>query len=322
MDSVPYIPLALASLLSLHGLRKKSLSSGGAATAFFVGLLMMAGNCRVFGVSLIVFYLTGSRATKVGKQRKARVEDSYHEAGNRSAWQVLSNSFAAFIACVLWNALFSPRSLQAFFFSLLGPGFEAGLLTTLGLKGNTVPEYGDGSAWCPIDQEVAGGWSRVFMFATLGHFACCLGDTLASELGILSRSKPILITTLKPVPPGTNGGVSVGGTLASVVGGIIMGFTMSVCLIIESSRCQESWTSVFLSMVCWGAIGGGTGSLVDSLLGATVQQTKFSENTKLILQDESKPTGPIRVISGIDLLTGNQVNVLSSVFTSIWISLV
>src|ERR1700761_5268088 len=76
------------------------------------------------------------------------------------------------------------------------------------------------------------------------HFACCLGDTLASELGILSSSPPRLVTTWKPVPPGTNGGVSVGGTLASVVGGIIMGFTMSVCLIIESSRCQESWTSV------------------------------------------------------------------------------
>ncbi|TBU41905.1 integral membrane protein DUF92-domain-containing protein, partial [Dichomitus squalens] len=48
------------------------------------------------------------------------------------------------------------------------------------------------------------------------HFACCLGDTLASELGILSRSRPILISTLKPVPPETNGGLSVVGTLASV----------------------------------------------------------------------------------------------------------
>ncbi|TBU36320.1 integral membrane protein DUF92-domain-containing protein, partial [Dichomitus squalens] len=52
------------------------------------------------------------------------------------------------------------------------------------------------------------------------HFACCLGDTLASELGILSRSPPILITTLKRVPPGTNGGLSVLGTLASVGGGL------------------------------------------------------------------------------------------------------
>lgn len=64
LESVPIIPLLFATLLSAHGLRKKSLSPGGAATAFIVGLLMMAGGVKVFGVSLIVFYLTGSRATK------------------------------------------------------------------------------------------------------------------------------------------------------------------------------------------------------------------------------------------------------------------
>lgn len=79
-------------------------------------------------------------------------------------------------------------------------------------------------------------------------------------------------------------------------------------------------------------------SKVDSILGATIQQTKFSETKKLILQDESIPTGPIKVISGLDILTGNQVsvesfkftqyfnamqvNVVSSVFTTIWMSLV
>lgn len=53
-----------ASLLSFHGLRKKSLSPSGALMAFVVGVLTMAGGLRVFGVTLIVFYLLGSRATK------------------------------------------------------------------------------------------------------------------------------------------------------------------------------------------------------------------------------------------------------------------
>lgn len=50
------------------------------------------------------------------------------------------------------------------------------------------------------------------MYAHVGrHFGCCLGDTLASELGILSTHPPILLTTLRPVPPGTNGGLSLAG---------------------------------------------------------------------------------------------------------------
>ncbi len=58
------ISLAIALLLSAHGLRKKSLSSSGALTALIVGFLAMTGGTRVFGVMLIGFYLVGSRATK------------------------------------------------------------------------------------------------------------------------------------------------------------------------------------------------------------------------------------------------------------------
>lgn len=57
-------PLLFALLLSGHGLRKRSLSPSGAFAAFIVGWAMMNVKVRAVGVSLIVFYLTGSRATK------------------------------------------------------------------------------------------------------------------------------------------------------------------------------------------------------------------------------------------------------------------
>ena len=60
----PWLALTLALLLSGHGLRKKSLSPSGALTAFVVGFVMLAGGTRVFGFTLIGFYLVGSRATK------------------------------------------------------------------------------------------------------------------------------------------------------------------------------------------------------------------------------------------------------------------
>ncbi|KAK7047290.1 hypothetical protein VNI00_006521 [Paramarasmius palmivorus] len=315
-QNIPVIPIAIATLLGIHGLRKKSLSPSGAATAFVFGICVFAGGLRAFGVAILVFYLGGSRATKYGKKIKAQLEDGYHEAGYRTGWQVMSNGFSAVIASVLWNILFSSSSIHAHIASQLG--VRSSISQFLDVPN---PEY-DPNEWCPIDTHVANGWSRALIYATLGHFACCLGDTLASELGILSKSRPILITTLKPVPPGTNGGMSVGGTLASIFGGLAIGISMALSLVIENPKCREGAFGVITSMVFWGSLAGGLGSLADSFLGATVQQTRYSEDSHKILQDESVPKGPLKVISGWNVLTNNQVNVLSSILTSLWMSLV
>jgi len=43
---------------------------------------------RGFGVSLIVFYLAGSKVTKIGKHLKGDLEEGHDENGYRSGWQV------------------------------------------------------------------------------------------------------------------------------------------------------------------------------------------------------------------------------------------
>jgi uncharacterized membrane protein len=143
--------------------------------------------------------------------------------------------------------------------------------------------------------------------------------TYASALGILSSSPPRLITTGKTVPPGTNGGVSVGGTLASFVGGITMGLIMTLCLIYENSACRSTWIDVTRDLVFWGGVGGLGGSSIDSLLGATVQMTRYDDERKLVVEDGEKEK--LKVISGWDVLTNNQVNVVSSLCCAVIIGM-
>jgi uncharacterized membrane protein len=164
--------------------------------------------------------------------------------------------------------------------------------------------------WC----VVTGGWSRGLVFAVLGHFGCCLGDTLASELGILSKSPPRLVTTWKVVPPGTNGGMSFAGTVWSAVGGAVIGTVLGVSLLVENRAC-DWW--ILVETVIWGGFAGVFGSLLDSVLGATVQKTRYSVDRRLVLQDGGNDERDVKVISGMDLLTNNQVNLLSSFLTAL-----
>jgi len=302
VSDVQPIPLLIATGLASHGLRKQSLSPSGALAAFFTGFTMLSVPVRSFGVSLIMFYLIGSRATKVGKALKAQLEEGHQEAGRRTASQVFCNSCLALIASLLWSASFIPGSVAS---SLLP--------SVLVIPG----EPYDSDKWCPLSTSVTCGWSRALMFLALGHFACCLGDTLASELGILSKAPPISIISFKSVPPGTNGGMSVMGTIASFAGGFLMGLTLVISLAIENSVCRQNWSTELLPLLVWGTLAGGFGSLIDSFLGATIQETRQSSETKRILPDEFKvdSDSEVKVVGGLDVLTNNEVNLFSSIMT-------
>ncbi|KAI0309149.1 integral membrane protein DUF92-domain-containing protein [Amylostereum chailletii] len=296
---------------------------------------MLSLPLRTPGISLIAFYLMGSRATKAGKARKATLEDGHDTAGAgyRTAAQVFSNSASALVATLLWGALHAP-------------GFPGARRASLVLEVQGTPYAQD--EWCPLDPAVSNGWSRALLLVVLGHFACCLGDTLASELDILSETPPILLTTLKTVPPGTNGGLSLVGTAASVGGGMAMGWVMWATLSVENAVCRDMTGEILLQMLALGALAGGAGSLsfvtvlsglsasyvfkghpfwdvqllcvqyrmLDSLLGATLQRTQYSETRKLILIDTAAPpeaTEEIKIVSGIDVFTNNQASLFDGV---------
>ena len=67
------------------------------------------------------------------------------------------------------------------------------------------------------------------MFFKVGFaasFAAKLADTFGSEIGKRFGKDTYLITSLKKVDRGTEGGISIEGTLASVLGSIFMAFIM------------------------------------------------------------------------------------------------
>jgi len=101
-----------------------------------------------------------------------------------------------------------------------------------------------------------------------------------------------------------------------------MGLTAAITLLIENPACfhLDNKGVVFFvgELALYGGFAGLVGSGLDSLLGATVQQTRFSTSSKKILQDHSSvEKREVKVISGLNLLTNNQVNVVSSVVTAL-----
>ncbi len=98
--------------------------------------------------------------------------------------------------------------------------------------------------------------------------AAANADTWATELGILNPHQPVLLTTFSRVPRGTSGGVTLVGTLASLVGaGVVAGMAGLSDLAGWSPPGGPSLAGQVLLITA----AGVTGALMDSFLGATLQ---------------------------------------------------
>ena len=100
----------------------------------------------------------------------------------------------------------------------------------------------------------------------IGSIATATADTLASEVGVTVQ--PRLITTFKKVPPGTDGGISVVGTVAGIIGAGIIGVAAYLLGIFP-----DPFVTLKISI-----IAGTVGCFVDSILGAVLERRNYISN--------------------------------------------
>ncbi len=100
--------------------------------------------------------------------------------------------------------------------------------------------------------------SAAFLFAFVGSIATAMSDTLSSEIGVLF-GRPRLITSMRRVEPGTDGGVTLAGEIAGTLG------AMAIAAIAVIAFDLSAMGGVVV------VLAGVVGMNIDSLLGATVE---------------------------------------------------
>lgn len=147
------------------------------------------------------------------------------------------------------------------------------------------------------------GWYYVYLAAI--SEACA--DTWATEIGTMSRQRPISVVTFRRVEIGQSGGITAIGTLAAAVGSLMTALFGWIILALLDGQ-----TSAMIGSVMIAATAGFLGALADSILGATVQAQYLNAVTGRITEKPKSSGLQNRLISGSAAINNDAVNFLST----------
>lgn len=186
-----FLGAVLNSLLMVPAILipKKLLTPAGLVHAWALGVIIWA-TLGWQGYSVMMFYfLVGSAVTRIGMAEKEAAGIAEKRSGARGPENV-------------WGSALT------------------GVLCALGIW--VIQTFGD-----PIVNTESGSdvssihlWVPLLILGYVASLSTKLSDTSASEVGKAYGKRTFLITTLKAVPPGTEGAVSLEGTLAGIVASI------------------------------------------------------------------------------------------------------
>jgi uncharacterized protein (TIGR00297 family) len=105
-----------------------------------------------------------------------------------------------------------------------------------------------------------------FLVATAAALSEAAADTVSSELGQAGSAKARLITSWKLVPAGTNGGVSIAGTVGGAIAAVLVTL---VCVGVGMFPLRQTAASVMAALF---------GTIADSYMGATLEKRNLLNN--------------------------------------------
>ena len=139
----------------------------------------------------------------------------------------------------------------------------------------------------------------VYLYMYIVSIAAATSDTWGSEFGVLAKRKPRFMFTFREVEPGTSGAVSTFGTVMSILGAFVI--VCSSLLFVE--------LDMALLLALWGI--GLSGSVIDTLLGATVQRKFRCTVCGKLTEKNIHHQVPTTYVSGWRVLGNDAVNFLS-----------
>ena len=226
---------------------------------------------------LLTFFITSVGLSRVGRAEKRELVD-VGKTGPRDAWQVLANGGAATVCIVLWRLIGGPD---------------------------------------PV----------LWFVAFAGAYAAATADTWGTEIGTLGGGTPRDVLTGKPLAAGLSGGVTAIGTLAEALGALLLGLLTWPALLLSILAVdphpgltlfalpRPHWSDNAITVFALPVVlGGMLGAIIDSVLGATLQERRWCPRCRRECETDPHHCGtPTERQRGIAGFSNDAVNAVATV---------
>ncbi len=286
------IALIIMALLAVIAYKGKIVTQSGLIAAFLLGTTVWLLTSWTWFLILLIFFVVTAQFTHYKYKIKRKHGAAQEKGGARDWSHVLANGglpLGIILVAVITTLLF-------------------GQMNAYGRI-----EVGFGTVVIPASLIVS-----VAFAAFLGAVATATADTLATEIGLLNPLPPRLITKPRQVvAPGTSGGVSVAGELATVLGTLLIGGVAALLA-------APFWINAFgttlmpevvgfapVTMIIVAMVGGFVGCTIDSVLGATIQGMWICDVCGKQTEKKTHCGEKARYLRGNRFLDNHMVNISS-----------